>query len=409
MPEIVSNTIEAPNETVSRVLMRLRELHAASTEAKTDEERISEGMSNQIIGETTQRALQALIGVETARLRSQADSEGGQPAMCARETAMKQRLTAEIFREHWFESTLSKPDHPIHAATYGTSMFRYDVRKFMAEDSSPERIDEFAWIMLDANGLRSFKDCTSHEETTHYLQGVVRILVNEESVARKLLAENGITVIPMATGGDEFEFYLRGKRPISQDIIDEAVRLFQQEISESPELRAMLDFNDEGVLKQYGMPSSAERKQFEKLAPDARQEKLAQIRATLPDSFLPSFAGGGARLSEGILRAVERDEVDLKGDDETFHTLREKIVQATIELAEIRQKKNKERELKILEKVNPKRYEFRLRNAESRQLQAEKALLEAKNQLLEERNALLLRLIAQTRSQVIDVVDQTSA
>jgi len=409
MPEIASYNSETQSESVSRVLVRLRELHATSKEAKTDEERISEGMSSQIIGETTQKALQALIDQESAKLRSLANTEGWEPALCTQESVMKQRLTAEIFREHWFESTLSKADHPIHAATYGTSMFRYDVRKFMANNPSSERIDEFAWIMLDANGLRSFKDCTSHEETTHYLQGVVRILVNEESPARKLLAENGVTVIPMATGGDEFEFYLRGKGPISQDLIDEAVRLFQQEISASAELRAMLDFNDEGVLKQYGMPSSAERKEFEKLDPDARREKLAAIRATLPDAFLPSFAGGGARLSEGILRAVERDDLGLRGEDETFHTLREKIVQATIELAEIRQKKNKEQELKILEKENPKRYEFRLRNAESRQLQAEKAQLEAKNRILEERNALLLKQIAETRSQVIEVIDLTSA
>ncbi len=387
MPELVSSNVEAPAETVSRVLSRLKELYLASAEDRTDEERISEGMSDQIIGETTKRALQALIVSETEKLRVTAREERwDSETLDAHIVAMKQNLTAEIFREHWFESTLSKADHPIHAAKYGTSMFRYDLRMLMTENISSDRIDEFAWIMLDGNGLRSFKDCTSHEETTHYLQGVVRILVNEDSPARKFLTENGITVIPMATGGDEFEFYLRGKGTISQNTIDVAVRLFQQEISKSAELRAMLDFDDEGVLKKYGMPSSAERKEFENLDPDDRRARLAQIRATLPDAFLPGFAGGGALLSEGILRAVERDDLDLMGDEETFHTLREKILQATIELAEMRQKKNKEDELKILEKENPKRFEFRLRNKESRDLQR--------------KNDVLQRTLDETRSQM---------
>ncbi len=376
MSEILSQLSESPEEAVNRVLVSLRALHIQSAEERTDEERIAEGMSSQIIGETTQKALQALIELEAAKLRIQADTEGWDVARCTQETAaMRQRLTADIFKEHWFESTLSKTDHPIHAATYGTSMFRYDLRMLMTENPSPERIDEFAWIMLDANGLRSFKDCTSHDETTHYLQGVVRILVNEESPTRKKLTAMGINVIPMATGGDEFVLYLRGVAPITQKVIDETVEELQQEISSSKELQAMLNFDDEGVLKQYSMPSSAERKKFDSLTPDDRAQKLRDIRATLPDAFTPSFAGGGALLRDGILRAVERDDLDLKGDDETFHTLREKIVQATIELAEWKQKKNKEKGLQKLEAADPKTFEFRLRNGESRQLQAEKMAL----------------------------------
>ncbi len=376
MSEALSQLSESPEAAVNRVLVSLRELHIQSAEERTDEERIAEGMSSQIIGETTQRALQALIEVEAAKLRTQEDAEGWDAARCTQEiAAMRQRLTADIFKEHWFESTLSKADHPIHAATYGTSMFRYDLRMLMTENPSPERIDEFAWIMLDANGLRSFKDCTSHDETTHYLQGVVRILVNEESPTRKKLAALGIRAIPMATGGDEFVLYLRGKKPITQQIIDDTVISLQTEISENKELQSMLNFDDEGVLKQYAMPSSAERKKFDKMDPADRTERLRTIRATLPDAFTPSFAGGGALMRDGMLKAIERDELDLKGDDETFHTLREKIVQATIELAELRQKKNKEAGLKKLEVEDPKTFEFRLRNGESRKLHAQKMAL----------------------------------
>ncbi len=376
MNELLSQLSETLEDAVDRVLMGLRTLHSKSAEERTDEERIAEGMSSQIIGETTQRALHALIEVETVALTKQADAEGWDATRLSQETsAMKQRLTASIFKEHWFESTLSKADHPIHAATYGTSMFRYDLRMLMSENPSPQGIDEFAWIMLDANGLRSFKDCTSHDETTQYLQGVVRILVNEESPTRRRLSEMGVKVIPMATGGDEFVLYLRGNAPITQKIIDETVTSLQNEISESAELQAMLDFKSESVQKQYGMPSSAERRAFDRLEEPERTKRLKEIEAALPDKFIPSFAGGGALLRDGILRAIERDDHDLKGDDETFHSLREKIVQATIELAELKQKKNKEAGLKRLEIEDPKTFEFRLRNGESRKLHAQKMAL----------------------------------
>jgi len=392
MSEFLSNAVESPEEAVNRVFETLRALHTESAEERTDEERIAEGMSSQIIGEITQKALQALIEVETTRIRAIADSESwGSVRFTQATAAMRQRLTADIFKEHWFESTLSKADHPIHAATYGTSMFRYDLRMLMTENPTTERIDEFAWIMLDANGLRSFKDCTSHDETTHYLQGVVRILVNEESPTRKKLASLGINAIPMATGGDEFVLYLQGNEPITQKIIDETVEELQQEISSNTELQAMLNFNDEGVLKQYGMPSSAERKKFDQLSPEDRVQRLRDIRAALPDAFSPSFAGGGALLRDGILRAVERDDLDLKGSDETFHTLREKIVQATIELAEWKQKKNKEKGLRKLEMEDPKTFEFRLRNGESRQLQTEKMALLREIEATRARLELLLR------------------
>jgi hypothetical protein len=181
----------------------------------------------------------------------------------------------------------------------------------------------------------------------------------------------------MATGGDEFVLYLKGKTPLSQELIEQIVMMFQKDISASEELRKHLDFSKESVLKQYGMPSSAQRKIFEDLPAEGRALKLAEIRATLPDQFIPSFSGGGALLSDGILRAIEKDDDDLEGEDETFHSLREKIVQGTIEVAEDRQKKNKESELKRLALTDRKTYEFRLRNQENRRLLAEKDALEA--------------------------------
>ncbi len=391
MSEAPRDYAEQQQEIIGNVVQRMKLLHAQSRGEKSDEERISEGMSNQIMGATTQRAHQVLIEHETHRLQRQAEEEAWDPDLLQLELAvMKNRITADMFKEHWFESTLSTPDHPIHAATYGTSMFRYDLRTLMAENPTEERMAQFGWVMFDVNALRSFKDCTSHAHTTDFLRGIVRILVDPQSRTNRWLEESGVRAIPMATGGDEFVLYLRSRNPLSAHFINETVSSFQVEVSTSESLRSFLDFDDEGVLVTYGMPSSLQRREFAQLPPDERQRRLAEIRATLPETFVPSMAGGGALLSEGILLAVEKDEHDLQGPEETFQSLREKIVQGTIDLTESRQKKNKERDLRRLEITNPREHAFRYRNQENRRLLDQ-------NRLLQERLGAVERQLAEVR------------
>lgn len=384
MPETAQELAERQPELLDRLLQRLKILHARSAGEKTDEQRINEGMSSQIIGDTTQKAHRALIEQESQQLQMVASREQWSSDRLAHEiSAMHQRITADMFKEHWFESTLSTPNHPIHAATYGTSMFRYDLRILMAENPSPERFREFGWIMFDVNGLRSFKDCTSHEHTTRYLQGIVHILLDPYGPTGRYLQATGIRVTPMATGGDEFVLYLRGRSPLCPALINEIIASFQREIFSSDTLRAFLNFDDERVLITYAMPSSHQRKEFAKLSPKERKKRFDAIRASLPEKFTPSIAGGGALLDEGIRRAVEKDERDLQGGDETFLSIREKIVQSTIELAEDRQKKNKERDVRRLEITDPQQHAFRLRNGENRRLQDEKRRLQELKETLE--------------------------
>jgi len=180
----------------------------------------------------------------------------------------------------------------------------------------------------------------------------------------------------MATGGDEFVLYLRGHSPLSPAFLNEVILSFQREISSSEILRAFLNFDDERVLMKYGMPSRQQRKEFMSLPPEERQKRLRDIRDSLPERFVPSIAGGGALLDEGIILAVEKDVRDLQGSDETFISLREKVVQSTLDLAEDRQKKNKDRDLDALETADPRQHAFRLRTGENRRLQHEKRRLE---------------------------------
>ncbi len=398
MPDILPESERQPG-ILSRVLQRMKALHADSAGEKSDEERIMEGMSSQIIGETTQKALRALIRQEAKRLAEMKDREGWDDSELAQRIAnMKQRVTEEMYQNHWFESTLSTTDAPINSATFGSWTFRFDLRKLMAENPSPERMKEFGWIMFDVDGLRSFKDCTSHEHTTHFLQQIVRILVDPNGPTNKRIQEAGVRVIPMATGGDEFVLYLRGSAPLTPAFIDDIITSFQREVSTSEILRSFLNYDDESVLVTYGLPSRQQRKEFAQLPDEERAEQLREIRATLPEQFNPSIAGGGALLGEGILRAVERDEHDLQGSDQTFQSLRETIVNSTIDLAEARQKKNKELALKQLEHEHPRQYKFRLRNSENRQLQY------AKERLEEELASVRIQL-----AQILNLRGETSA
>lgn len=368
MLDSIPDHAERPCTTLETVLRRLRALHAASASERRDEDRISEGMSNQILGTTTMRAHAALFEQESRLLRETAEYEQWSPLQLEEEIArMRQRITADIFKEHWYESTLSTPDYPIHAATYGISMFRYDLRMLMTQHPSTERLEEFAWIMFDVDGLRSFKDCTSHADTTRYLQNIARIFVDPEGPTNRFLRERGIHAIPMATGGDEFELYLRSRSPLTHAFVDEIVVSFQQEVSSSEMLRASLDFKNEEVRIKYGIPTREERKAFARLDCEMRKMGLDAIGMMLPDTHTPSISGGHALLTRGILLAVEKDAHDLQGT-ETFSSLRDKLVQSTIDTAESTMKKNKEDRWRELEYTDPKRFAFRHRNAENRRL-----------------------------------------
>lgn len=359
---------ELHREILSRVLESLKDLHATSVGEMSDEHRVIDGMNKQIIGETTRTALSALIEKEEASMRIRASQEQWAPDQIEREiTAMVQRLTEKMFEEHWYESTLSTLEYPIHSATFGESKFKFELRMLMAENPSLERLQEFAWIMFDVNGLRSFKDCTSHPTTTQFLKGIVRILVDPGGPTHRKLAALGIRVIPMATGGDEFELYLRGTSPISQKLIDEIIASFQEEISSSSELRSFLDFDDPLVLIKYGWPSADERHALNDLPGDEQHRLLQSVRLGLPPkNFIPSMAGGGCNLVDGILYAVDRDLHDLRKEKD-FSTLRGKVVQGTTDLAKDRQDANKKKDKTLLERTDPLQARFLARGQENRE------------------------------------------
>ncbi len=159
MPEAPTEQLELQPETLGRVFARLQELHAASAEGRTDLERIQDGMRDLILGATTLEAKQALVALRAQGILERADREHWTSRQLADAIlAMRQDITQRIFAEHWYESTLSTSEYPIHAATYGTNMFRFDLRSLMSDSPSPERLQEFGVIMFDVDWLRSFKD-----------------------------------------------------------------------------------------------------------------------------------------------------------------------------------------------------------------------------------------------------------
>ena len=378
MSEVFSETIESTDDVLEPVLTRLQELHLLSANGKPDSQRILDGMNNLFIGKTTIKAQAALIQLETQALHEQAIQEKWSDELLREKIeAMTRKIIADMVQEHLYESTLSTPENPINSAIYGTSMFRYRLRELMTENPTPESFSRFGWIMFDVNGLRSFKDSTSHEYTTQYLQEIVKILIDPNGTTYKYLEALGINVIPMATGGDEFELYLSGTEPLTNEIIQHTVASFQQEITTSERLRSLLDFDDQDVLMAHGVSTEEQRNIFEALPEPDQQKILKEIREALPDTFTPSIAGGGATLNEGVILAADIDPHDLQGEDETFYSVREKIIQHTRALAEKRQKENKKSELEQLKLKYPKEHAFRLRNRENRELEEQNQKLEA--------------------------------
>jgi hypothetical protein len=358
---------ERQEQTIARVLQRLRELHAESTTDMTDEERIVDGMNNQIIGDVTREARQALIEKKAAELRGIGIRQGwDEEVQTAGRRRMERDVTEAMFKEHWYESTLSQPGYPIHSATSGASIFKYDLRLLMSQDPTPETLGCYAWMMFDVDGLRSFKDCTSHQHTTDFLRAIAKLLVDRDGDIRKRFASLGITVFPMATGGDEFELYLRSSKPLSSQCLVQLREGIQREVSHNAHLRSFLDYDDRTVLKKYGWPSVEQRAAFGRMDALQQAEVLARKRKELPDCFIPTMAGGALLLNEGILHAVDLDEFDLMGQEEDFLTLREKIVQSTIDLAKERQERAKKAEMARLRESDPRRHAWRLRNQENR-------------------------------------------
>jgi len=113
MSEAFSETIESNDDVLEPVLTRLQELHAQSTNGKTDTQRILDGMNSLFIGKTTLRAQSALIQLETQLLQVQAkEEEWSEETLKGNIEAMTRKIIADMVQEHLYESTLSTPENP---------------------------------------------------------------------------------------------------------------------------------------------------------------------------------------------------------------------------------------------------------------------------------------------------------
>lgn len=392
MRQFPTNIDRSSEDSLENVLGLFLKLHAKSVLEKPDHERILDGMSSQLLGEFTLKAANALMHEECQLLERQAEIEAWSPALLeAKKNVARQDIMTHLFSEHWYESTLSTSEHPIHARTYGETKLKYDLRLLMSENPSPRDFDRFGWIMFDVNGLRSFKDCTSHIETTRYLQKIVQILLNPDGPTHQWARLKGIEMIRMATGGDEFVLYVKGRSPLSSSDIQSIVRSYQHEVETNESLTAMLNFDDPETIRQYGLPSSQLRFDFDQLTQAEQEDVFKNIRKTLPRTFIPSIAGDGALLSEGVHAAIALDPHDLK-DHQDFSLLREDCVQAMIKLAEDRQKLDKDRRKLHLREHNPLQFAWEQRTKGNQILAQELLSVEARLQSIRQEYSLLLQL-----------------
>ncbi|MDD5026761.1 MAG: hypothetical protein PHH13_05325 [Candidatus Peribacteraceae bacterium] len=286
--------------------------------------------------------------------------------------AVEERKLAFALRGRWHHP-YSTPGYPIQSIEYGMFQLTQELETIVMKNPSLEHCQRIALIFFDNNCQKAINDCTSQSNGGNHLKKITHLLLDTETVTRQWLErECAIRVTPLVAGGDEFTLMLQSNTPMSTELLHTVVRCYQEEMSCSAALRASVNFDDPHLLMHYGL-SESERKEFQALPDQTRQQRLREIRMTLPKEFIPSMAGGAARLDEAIIRAMRyslEDRQPLFNDpEETFLFACEKIFTVGLRgLAEARQREDKEKQKAEWKRTDPRQYHFALRNRENRRL-----------------------------------------
>lgn len=401
------NEVESKHHLLADVMHLMQTLHARSLRQKPDDDHVIDRMLRQL-GTETRRIM--LSHLRTIERRINRRSDATSPEVIARNTALLRQMRREritnVFAENWYDSILSTPEYPIHAKGYGRFLLHTAVREFVREQAPPEAFQHIGWISFDTNGLKTMIDCTTYGNATRYLQAIARLLLDREGRTRRWMEEMDIRVTPLAAGGDEFALFLHASSHLDAPLLKEIIAGYQEEVSDSTELRSFLDFDARETLLNFGLPTERERERFLTLGIAEQEQELRRIRASLPALFVPTIAGGGATLDEGIVRAVESGSLNPAHSTETFDTARETMRRHLVELAEARQAENKATFKRSVQATDPLFHSFLLRNGENRQLAKKKEDLERRLCQVEEDNTSKQREIDELRTLVDDLQRQ---
>jgi len=249
------------------------------------------------------------------------------------------------------------------------------IRKLAIANASIDSLRSVAWISWDPDGMKTIDDCTTYDNGNHFLQCLAQLFLNPEGRTRRWLKDKlQIDVLPVTAGGDEFAMLLRGKAPITPELIEKIIASYQQEIAEHAPLGAHLDLNDPKFLKRFAIRSEAQRREFEHLPLPEQKRRLQIIFNKLSENgkgFVPTVPAGGKTLDQAVNDALESGALSLGNGDTSYRDGRDAITNNLITGAEDVQKKNKAEEKLGFLKTNPRHLYLITRTEESRRLLTE--------------------------------------
>lgn len=220
--------------------------------------------------------------------------------------------------------TVKEGEHMLNKAFAKEQAVSY-LKEILSDSPTPEDLKKVALLNADANGLKAVNDLSgSHEKGTEYLKRVAEVFANDASPEAKRLKELGIDVIlPVTAGGDEYSTLLRSNNVIAPEVMEEAIRLYDQAI-QRVDVSDLVDFSDDSTILRY---LGVSEQQYGLMKEEQRKELLENGRKEIPKGFKmrASASLGGATLYEGLLMAMEHQSKPLTGEDD-FNRAVDKIV-----------------------------------------------------------------------------------
>ena len=206
------------------------------------------------------------------------------------------RMGFQILKHH---HGYSVPDNPIKSLQFRDLKMEMFLEESVRDGNDPNVLRNMGMVLTDVDGLSAVKECIGHDGTNEFLIELTKVFTDPNTPTNlRLLNEWGITPTPIVAGGDEFLIMLIGKTGLTRQRIDEIIRGYEADTTARPALRAMIDFNNPTVLRQYAKKNGMLAGKHEA----DHQQILDQISAAL-QNFVPSITGGGVTLEEGIIVA----------------------------------------------------------------------------------------------------------
>lgn len=208
------------------------------------------------------------------------------------------KIRRRTFRLLYHHTGYSGPDNPIKSLQFRDLMMEMFLEECVRDGNDPNALRRMGMVLTDVDGLSAVKECIGHDGTNQFLIELTKVFTDPKTPTNVRLEQDGITPTPIVAGGDELLVVLIGKAMMTRKRIGETVEGYETDTTARPELRAMIDFKNPTVLRQYAKKNGL----LDGKSETDHQAIFDQISAALRN-FVPSITGGGVTLMEGIIVA----------------------------------------------------------------------------------------------------------